>query len=45
MGKGVKLNRLAVELTRAKRKMLSDFASGIEIKIQIGDKSKGERYF
>lgn len=42
---GVKLNRMAVELERAKRRILSDFAKGIDIISQLSQKSKGGRYF
>lgn len=42
---GVKLNRMAVALTQAKKKLLSDFAKGIDIISQLSEKSKGERYF
>lgn len=42
---GVKINRMAVALSRAKRKLLQDFAQGIDIISQLADKAKGERYF
>lgn len=42
---GVKINRMAVSLTEAKKKLLSDFAKGVDIVEQISQKSKGERYF
>ncbi|MBI2330128.1 hypothetical protein HYU94_01955 [Candidatus Daviesbacteria bacterium] len=42
---GVKINRMAVALTQARKKLLSDFAQGIDIVDQISSKSKGERYF
>ncbi len=42
---GVKINRMAVALTAAKKKLLSDFARGIDIISQLAEKSKGERYF
>ncbi len=42
---GVKINRMAVSLTAAKKKLLSDFAKGIDIVSQLSDKAKGERYF
>lgn len=42
---GVKLNRTAVALTQAKKKLLSDFAKGIDIAEQISNKSSGGGYF
>lgn len=42
---GVKINRIAVTLARAKRKLLQDFAQGIDIVSQLSEKAKGERYF
>lgn len=42
---GVKINRLAVALIQAKKKLISDFAKGIDIISQLSEKSKGERYF
>ncbi len=41
---GVKLNRMAVSLTAAKKKLLSDFAKGIDVVSQLTNKT-GERYF
>lgn len=42
---GVKINRMAVELNRAKSRLLADFAKGIDVISQLAEKSKGERYF
>ncbi len=42
---GVKINRMAVSLTAAKKKLLSDFAKGIDIVSHLSEKAKGERYF
>lgn len=42
---GVKINRLAVKLTEVKKKLLSDFARGINILEQLDEKAEGKRFF
>lgn len=42
---GVKLNRLAVGLTKAKSKLLDDFAKGMDIVSQLADKAESKRFF
>src|SRR5438093_6025523 len=37
---GIKINRTAVALSRAKRKLLQDFAKGIDVISQLSEKSE-----
>jgi hypothetical protein len=42
---GVKVNQLAISLSKAKVKLLQDFVKGVDIVAQLNDEAKGERYF